>query len=169
MKTKVALCLTALLMLCFAMNIAMAWQLTHVKESITVEMTATAANVDCRTGESVYWSVYVTSPYGTLSIPSEVGAELSPEIMQSLIGQKVHFRMKNSAAQSFAYGQHGDIVALRTDDQDIFTLDDYNRAMQAASSGGWPVWLLLEAALLALVIWLARKLRREKTASAHRV
>ena len=46
MKTRTALCLTILVMLLCAMNMAMVWQLTHVKEGRTVEMTATAAWVD---------------------------------------------------------------------------------------------------------------------------
>ena len=39
--------------------------------------------------------------------------------------------------------------------------------MQAASSGGWPVWGLLEAGLLALTVYLARKLRKENAASTR--
>ena len=50
MKTKTALCLTILVMLLCAMNMVMVWQLTHVKESSTVEMTATVTDVDCKVG-----------------------------------------------------------------------------------------------------------------------
>ena len=46
MKTKTALCLTILVMLLCAVNMIMVWQLTHVKESRTVELTATATRVD---------------------------------------------------------------------------------------------------------------------------
>ena len=154
MKTKTALCLTILVMLVCAMNMAMVWQLTHIKENRTVEMTATAANVDHDSG-----IVYVTGPTGTLYVPEVLKDSISPEIMASLIGQKVHFRMTNSAARSFAEDGMGDIVALRTDVKDIFTLDDYNRAMQADNAQGWPVWFMIEGGLLVLLLYFVWKLQ----------
>ena len=73
--------------------------------------------------------------------------------------------MTNSVARSFSEDGMGAIVALRTDTQDIFTLDDYNRAMQADNAQGWPVWFMIEGALLALLLYFAWKLRKEKTAA----
>ena len=154
MKTKTALCLTILVMLVCAMNMAMVWQLTHIKENRTVETTATAANVDHDSG-----IVYVTGPTGTLYMPEVLKDSISPEIMASLIGQKVHFRMTNSAARSFAEDGMGDIVALRTDAQDIFTLEDYNHAMQVDNAQGWPVWFMIEGGLLVLLLYFAWKLQ----------
>lgn len=154
MKTKTALCLTILVMLVCAMNMAMVWQLTHIKENRTVETTATAANVDHDFG-----IVYVTRPTGTLYMPEVLKDSISPEIMASLIGQKVHFRMTNSAARSFAEDGMGDIVALRTDAQDIFTLEDYNHAMQADNAQGWPVWFMIEGGLLVLLLYFMWKLQ----------
>ncbi len=128
-------------------------------------MTAAVAEVVCETGT---WSIRVTDPDGTLSISSAVSESLSPEVIQSLqAGQTIHFRMQPSFAKAFAESGTGRAVALRTDEQDILTLVDYNRAMQAASSGGWPVWGLLESGLLALTVYLARKLRNEKAASTR--
>lgn len=158
MKTKTALCLTILVILVCAMNMAMVWQLTHIRENRTVETTATAANVDQGAG-----TVCVTKPTGTLYVPDVLRDSISPETMASLVGQKVYFRMTNSAARSFAEDGMGDIVALRTDAQDIFTLDDYNRAMQADNAQGWPVWFMIEGALLALLLYFVWKLRKEKT------
>ena len=165
MKTKLALSLILIIMLGIAGNLVMTWRGCHLAESDTQEMTAAVAEVVCETGT---WSIRVTGPDGTLSIPGTVGESLSPEVMQSLqAGQTIHFRMQSPWAKTFAESGTGRAVALRTDTQDIFTLADHNRAMQAASSGGWPVWCLLEAGLLALTVYLARKLRREKAASAR--
>ena len=168
MKTKLALGLILVIMLGLAGNMVMAWKNGHLAESDTQEMTATVAEVVCETGGSA-WSIRITGPDGTLSVPSAVSESLSPAVIQSLqAGQMIHFRMQTPWAKTFAESGSGPLAALRTDAQDIFTLDDYNRAMQAASSGGWPVWLLMEAALLTLTVWLARKLRKEKAASTHR-
>ena len=165
MKRKILLCLVIVLMLGIAGNMIMTWKNCHLTESDTREMTATVAEVICETGA---WSIRVTDPDGTLSIPGTVSESLSPEVMQSLqAGQTIHFRMQPSFAKAFAESGTGRVVALRTDEQDVFTLADYNRAMQAASSGGWPVWGLLEAGLLALTVYLARKLRKEKAASTR--
>ena len=167
MKTKVALCLIVVIMLGLAGNMVMVWKNCHLAESDTQEMTAAVAEVICENGEN-RWSLRVTDPDGTLSAPSAVSENLSPAVMQSLqVGQTVHFRMQTPWARTFAESGSGPLVSLRTDEQDIFTLTDYNRAMQAASSGGWPVWLPMEAALLALTVWLARKLRKVKTASTR--
>ena len=165
MKRKILLCLIIVVMLGLAGNMVMTWKSCHLAESDTQEMTAAVAEVVCETGT---WSIRITGPDGTLSVPSAVSESLSPAVMQSLqAGQTIHFRMQTPWARTFAESGSGPLAALRTDAQDIFTLDDYNRAMQAASSGGWPVWLLLEAALLALTVWLARKLRKEKAASTR--
>ena len=167
MKTKLALGLILVIMLGLAGNMVMAWKNGHLAESDTQEMTATVAEVICETDGNT-WSIRVTDPDGTLSVPSAVSESLSPAVMQSLqVGQTIHFRMQTPWAGTFAESGSGPLATLRTDAQDIFTLDDYNRAMQAASSGGWPVWLLMEASLLALTVWLARKLRKEKTASTR--
>ena len=167
MKVKLALCLIIVIMLGLAGNMVMTWKNGHLTESETREMTATVAEVICENSEN-RWSLRVTGPDGTLSVPSAVSESLSPAVMQSLqAGQTIHFRMQTPWARTFAESGSGPLAALRTDAQDIFTLDDYNRAMQAASSGGWPVWLLMEAALLALTVWLARKLRKEKAASTR--
>lgn len=157
MKTKTALCLTILVMLVCAMNMTMVWQLTHIRENRTVELTATAANADQGAG-----TVCVTKPNGTLYVPDVLRDSISPETMASMVGQKVYFRMTNSVARSFAEDGMGAIVALRTDAQDIFTLDDYNRAMQEDNAQGWPVWFMIEGALLALLLYFAWKLRKEK-------
>lgn len=165
MKTKIVLCLMIVIMLGAAGNMVMVWKNCHLTESDTQEMTATVAEVLCETGT---WSIRVAGPDGTLSIPGAVSESLSPEVMQSLQeGQTIHFRMQSPWAKTFAESGTGRAVALRTDTQDIITLADYNRAMQAASSGGWPVWGLLESGLLALTVYLARKLKREKAASTR--
>ena len=168
MKTKVALCLIVVIMLGLAGNMVMVWKNCHLAESDTQEMTAAVAEVICENGEN-RWSLRVTDPDGTLSVPSAVSESLSPAVMQSLqVGQTVHFRMQTPWARTFAESGSGPLVSLCTDEQDIFTLTDYNRAMRAASSGGWPVWIALEVALLVLAVWLARKRRREKAAFARR-
>ena len=165
MKTKLALGLILVIMLGAAGNMVMVWKDCHLTESDTQEMTATVAEVLCETGT---WSIRVAGPDGTLSIPGAVSESLSPEVMQSLQeGQTIHFRMQSPWAKTFAENGTGRAVALRTDTQDIITLPDYNRAMQAASSGGWPVWGLLESGLLALTVYLARKLRKENAASTR--
>lgn len=152
-------------MLGAAGNLVMVWKNCHLTESDTQEMTATVAEVLCETGT---WSIRIAGPDGTLSIPGAVSESLSPEVMQSLQeGQTIHFRMQSPWAKTFAESGTGRAVALRTDQQDVFTLTDYNHAMQAASSGGWPVWGLLESGLLALTVYLARKLRKENAASTR--
>ena len=158
MKTRTALCLTILVMLVCAVNMIMVWQLTHVKESRTVELTATVTRVD---GENAL--VYVASG-GTLYLPDVLKDDLPQSVLEPLVGQQVHFRMKESAAQFYRQEQYGDILSLGTDRQDIFTLDDYNRAMQADNAQGWPVWLMIEGGLLVLLIFFAWKLRKEKAA-----
>lgn len=163
MKTKTALCLTILVMLLCAMNMAMVWQLTHVKETATVELTATMTRFDEKNA-----LVYVTRPEGVLYLPDVLQDSLTAADMEPLVGQQVHFRMKESAAQSFAQQQSGEILSLGAEGQEIFTLDDYNRAMQADNAQGWPVWLMIEGGLLVLLVYFAWKLKREKAASAHR-
>lgn len=165
MKTKIVICLILVIMLGAAGNMVMVWKNCHLTENDTQEMSAAVAEVVCETGT---WSIRVAGPDGTLSIPGAVSESMSPEVMQSLqAGQTIHFRMQPSWAKTFAESGTGRAVALRTDTQDIITLADYNRAMQAASSGGWPVWGLLEAGLLALTVYLARKLRKENAASTR--
>ena len=158
MKTKTALCLTILVMLLCAVNMIMVWQLTHVKETSTVELTATVTRVDCENA-----IVYV-QPDGTLYLPEVMQAQLMQEALEPLVGQKVHFRMKESAASFFSTERYGEIVALGTDEQEVFTLEDYNRAMQADNAQGWPVWFLIEGGLLMLLVYFAWKLKKEKAA-----
>ena len=162
MKTKTALCLTILVMLLCAVNMIMVWQLTHVKESRTVELTATVTRVD---GENAL--VYVT-PGGRLYLPDVLKDGLTQSVLEPLVGQQIHFRMKESAAQFYRQEQYGDIVALGTDEQEVFTLDDYNRAMQVDNAQGWPVWLMIEGGLLALAVYFVWKMKKEKAASARR-
>ena len=153
MKTKTAVGLTILVMLVCAVNMVMIWQLTHVKESRTVELTATVTGVD---GKNAI--VYV-APDGMLYLP-----DVMQEVLEPLVGQKVHFRMKESVAQLYRQEQYGDIVALGTDEQEVFTLEDYNRAMQADNAQGWPVLLMIEGGLLVLAVYFVWKLRKEKAA-----
>ena len=162
MKTKTALFLTILVMLLCAVNMIMVWQLTHVKESRTVELTATMTGFDEKNA-----LVYVTRPEGVLYLPDVLQNSLTAADMEPLVGQQVHFRMKESAAQSFAQ-QGGEILSLGAEGQEAFTLDDYNRAMQADNAQGWPVWYLIEGGLLVLLVYFAWKLKREKAASARR-
>ena len=75
--------------------------------------------------------------------------------------------MKESTAQFYRQERYGDIVALSTDKQKVFTLDDYNRAMQADNAQGWPVWLMIEGGLLALAVYFVWKMKKEKAASAN--
>lgn len=161
MKTKTALCLTILVMLLCAVNMIMVWQLTHVKESRTVELTATVTRVD---GENAL--VYVT-PGGRLYLPDVLKDGLTQSVLEPLVGQQIHFRMKESAAQFYRQEQYGDIVALGTDEQEVFTLDDYNRAMQVDNAQGWPVWLMIEGGLLVLAVYFVWQLRKEKAAFTH--
>lgn len=161
MKTKTALCLTILVMLLCAVNMIMVWQLTHVKESRTVELTTTVTRVD---GENAL--VYVT-PGGRLYLPDVLKDGLTQSVLEPLVGQQIHFRMKESAAQFYRQEQYGDIVALGTDEQEVFTLDDYNRAMQADNAQGWPVWLMIEGGLLVLAVYFVWKQRKEKAAFTH--
>lgn len=165
MKTKIVLWLIVVIMLGAAGNLVMVWKSCHLTESDTQEMSATVAEVGCETGT---WSIRITDPDGTLSVPGVVSESLPKEAMQSLqAGRTIHFRMQTSWAKTFAETGSGPLAALRTDQQDVFTLTDYNHAMQAASSGGWLVWGLIEAGLLALTVYLARKLKREKAASTR--
>ena len=158
MKTRTALCLTILVMLLCAVNMIMVWQLTHVKESRTVELSAAVTRVDSENA-----LVYVT-PGGTLYLPDVLKDDLPQSVLEPLVGQQVRFRMKESAAQFYRQEQYGDIVALGTDQQEVFTLDDYNRAMQADNAQGWPVWLMIEGGLLVLAIYFVWKMRKEKAA-----
>ena len=162
MKTRTALCLTILVMLLCAMNMAMVWQLTHVKEGRTVEMTATAAWVDSENA-----IIYVERD-GALYLPDVLKDELTREETEALEGQRIHFRMKESTAQFYRQERYGDIVALSTDKQKVFTLDDYNRAMQADNAQGWPVWLMIKGGLLALAVYFVWQMKKEKAASARR-
>ena len=159
MKTKTAVGLTILVMLVCAVNMVMIWQLTHVKESRTVELTATVTRAD---GKNAI--VYV-APDGMLYLPDVMQDELTQEVLEPLVGQKVHFRMKESATSFFSTERYGEIVALGTDEQEVFTLEDYNRAMQADNAQGWPVWLMIEGGLLMLLVYFGWKRRKEKTAS----
>lgn len=156
MKTRTALCLTILVMLGCAVNMIMVWQMTHVRESRTVELTATVTRVDSENA-----LVYVT-PDGTLYLPDVLKDDLPQAALETLVGQQAHFRMKESAAQFYRQEQYGDILSLGTDRQDVFTLDDYNRAMQADNARGWPVWVMIETGLLALAIYFAWKIKKEK-------
>lgn len=158
MKTKTALCLTILVMLLCAVNMIMVWQLTHVKESRTVELTATVTKVDSENA-----LVYV-APGGTLYLPDVLKDDLTQLVLEPLVGQQVRFRMKESAAEFYRQEQYGDILSLRTDGQEVFTLEDYNRAMQADNAQGWPVWLMIEGGLLALAVYFVWKMRKEKAA-----
>ena len=73
-----------------------------------------------------------------------------------------NFRMKESTAQFFTHEQYGEILSLSTDERDIFTLEDYNRAMQADNAQGWPVWFMIEGGLLVLLLYFTWKLKKEK-------
>ena len=53
-------------------------------------------------------------------------------------------------------------MSLSTDERDIFTLEDYNRAMQADNAQGWPVWFMIEGGLLVLLLYFTWKLKKEK-------
>ena len=159
MKTKTALCLTILVMLLCAVNMIMMWQLTHVRESRTVELTATMTRFDEKNALG-----YVARPDGILYLPDVLRDGLTAAVMEPLVGQSIHFRMKESAAGFFGTEGSGEIVALGTDGQEVFTLDDYNRAMQAENARGWPVWFLIQGGLLVLLVYFAWKLRREKAA-----
>ena len=101
-------------------------------------------------------------------LPDVLKDELTREETEALEGQRIHFRMKESTAQFYRQERYGDIVALSTDKQKVFTLDDYNRAMQADNAQGWPVWLMIEGGLLALAVYFVWKMKKEKAASARR-
>lgn len=107
--------------------------------------------------------VYV-APDGMLYLPDVMQDELTQEVLEPLVGQKVHFRMKESVAQLDRQEQYGDIVAPGTDEQEVFTLEDYNRAMQVDNAQGRLVWLMIEGGLLVLTVYFVWKLRKEKAA-----
>lgn len=161
MKTKTALCLTLLLMLLCAANMAMMWQLTHIKAKRTVEMTATVRMIDHKEG-----LIYV-DPDGILVLPYLIKGALTQSVLEPLVGQQVHFRMKESAAQFYRQEQQGEILSLSTSQQDIFTLDDYNRVMQEDNAQGWPVWGMIEGGLLALALYFIWKMKKERGETAQ--
>ena len=129
-----------------------------LSENSTVEQTAVFAGAECSdSGKDISWIIYVQEPEGTLLIPAAIGNYIDKSAINALqTGQSISFRMELANAEQYQHDGMARIVALKAE-QEILSLDDYNRIMHKEKQPALIAGLVFEAVLCLLLIYLARK------------
>ena len=136
----------------------MLFMMDKLSEDNTTGMSAVVSSVSCtETADGISWAIQIKEPYGELWITPSVGNRLDASTMEALQpGQTVSFRMDPAAVQQFREMGSGYIVALQAD-QEIFSIDEYNEIMRQDTRPAKIVCMILQAGLLLLLLYLARK------------
>lgn len=97
-------------------------------EANTVEYNDTVAAVDVTQTENDVHLEIVTESNRRLIVQTSVANQLDPSEIQALQpGEQIFYRIGKTFQQTFEEAGMANIVALRTEDQEFFSLDDYNQ------------------------------------------
>ena len=97
-------------------------------EANTVEYTDTVAAVDVTQTENDVHLEIVTESNRRLIVQTSVANHLDRNEIQALQpGEQIFYRIEKIVQQTFEEAGMANIVALRTEDQEFFSLDDYNQ------------------------------------------
>lgn len=100
-------------------------------EANTVEYNDTVAAVDVTQTENDVHLEIVTESNRRLIVQTSVANQLDPSEIQALQpGEQIFYRIGKTFQQTFEEAGMANIVALRTKDQEFFSLDDYNQYIQ---------------------------------------
>lgn len=123
---------------------------------------ATVAEIDCLEAEDNYEIVIHTEEYETdLRIPDSICADINIATINDIKnGDTIFFRIENYKVSELNQVGFFNIVSLRTDNQDIFSLSDYNRSIHYSVHSERIAGTVLVIALLALEVYLLNKIKK---------
>lgn len=132
-----------------------------LSEFNTVEMFATVSDVESTSaGGKNTWTIDVKQPNGKLLISSVVEKNLDLSAIGGLQeGEQITFRMTISTASQFRETGTGNIVALSSPTQEIFSIDRYNEVMGHEILPIKIVGIVVQVILLFLLIYFGRKIK----------
>ncbi len=107
-------------------------QAYHQTENNTTLYSATISKVEIN-NEMMNVKIWVNEYDYYLTIPRFISEEIIDEAWNLQIGQKIFFRIENFKVDAINSTELINIVSLKTENEDIFTLDEYNKIFKHES------------------------------------
>lgn len=132
-------------------------------EDTTTYRSATVQKVSCNdTGKVVYLRIYTQEYYAALLIPPTVSERIDLDVIRDLpSGTEIFFRVENAMLDQIDGVEFVHILSLEADENEIFSLEDYNAYMKEESRPAKiacaVVILLLAAGFVLTAIFMKRK------------
>jgi len=143
-------------------------QIDKQTESNTTEYSATVSKVQVTdTGKSSYIEIQIEEYKSHLQISTNVSKNINiDDISNFHSGQRIFFRIKNIENNQMNNVEFVNIVSLKTEDKDIFTMDDYNhyirKSAYPARIASIIISLLLMSVAVLSIISIKRKVTKPK-------
>lgn len=138
-------------------------QIDKKTENNTTYYSATVSKVQVTdTGRGSYIEIQIEEYKSNLQISTNVSKNMNIDDIRDLqSGQKIFFRIENVKNNQMYQVEFVNIVSLKTEDKDIFTLDDYNnyirKSAYPARTAGLIIALLLLLAVVLSILSIKRK------------
>ena len=111
------------------------FQIDKQTEDITIEYSATVRRIHINNSVKNKWVQIETEEYdSSLYISVNISKNIDIRKIESLKqGEKIFFRIVDTEAEQLNSVDFVDIVSLKTETNDIFTLEDYNHFMRVSA------------------------------------
>lgn len=111
------------------------FQIDKQTEDITIEYSATVRRIHINNSVKNKWVQIETEEYdSSLYISVNISKNIDIRKIESLKqGEKIFFRIVDTKAEQLNSVDFVDIVSLKTETNDIFTLEDYNHFMRVSA------------------------------------
>lgn len=140
----------------------------NLSETDTTEFFATAMKVEIEgSGSGAYGTIYTEEYGGKLKIRNINQIQKKNELLNLKSGQTVYFRIENGWLNQFEIMEFVYIVSLRTEKNELLSLNVYNQHLEAQRTTGMIVSILICAISLFFISSNISKLR--KVYIAHKV
>lgn len=164
MSKKLTVIIMILSMLFFLGTVGIMISMTQIDqqtEDTTTDYSATVSNIQITdTGKSTYVAIQTKEYDSTLQISTNISDKLNMDDVRSLQeGQTIFFRVENTKAGQMNTVQTLNIVSLKTEQTDIFTLDDYNEDMKQAAYPARIASMIVALGFLAIFCVFLRRYR----------
>lgn len=143
--------------LLFAASVGILISMSNIDKQTTdttIYYTATVIRTEItELGKDESASIYVEEYSSFLYISPSVCRYIDPDSVRALkSGQKIGFSIESLKAEQFGKVAFVDIVSLKTEEQDIFSLDEYNAYIHEAAFPARVAAAVMAAAFLAVAL-----------------
>lgn len=138
-------------------------QIDKQTENTTTCYSATVSNVQVtNTEKHLYVEIQLNEYNSNLQISTNISKNINIEDINGLKkGQKIFFRIENIKVDQINHVEFVDIVSLKTENKDIFTLDDYNKYMKQSAYPAKIAGIIVSLAFLSIAVCCVFSLKKK--------